>query len=70
INFIFKKNAKVAAVFYRFAAVLFICIGATIDMRSIWDVADILNALMIFPNLYNLFLKRKEITECFGTQKV
>ncbi len=47
---------------YRFLTVCTAFAGACISMNALWAAADILNALMIFPNLFLLFLKRKEIT--------
>ena len=46
---------------YRLLTVCVTFAGACIPMRTLWAVSDILNALMIFPNLFLLFLKRNEI---------
>lgn len=47
---------------YRILTVCTAFLGACVEMNTLWAAADILNALMIFPNLFLLFLKRKEIT--------
>ncbi len=47
---------------YRLLTVCTAFAGACISMNTLWAAADILNALMIFPNLYLLLIKRNEIT--------
>lgn len=47
---------------YRLLTVATAFAGACVPMQTLWASADILNALMIFPNLFLLFLKRNEIT--------
>lgn len=40
-----------SATYYKAVFVLFIIIGATIDLRLAWDISDTLNGLMAIPNL-------------------
>lgn len=47
---------------YRLLTVCTAFAGACVPMNALWAAADILNALMIFPNLFLLFLKRNEVT--------
>lgn len=54
---------------YRLLSVCMAFFGAFVPLRSLWAAADILNALMILPNLFFLFLQRKEvvyISKCKG----
>ena len=46
---------------YRLLSVGASFFGAFVPMRALWAAADVLNALMILPNLLLLFLQRKEV---------
>ncbi len=46
---------------YRLLSVAASFFGAFISLKALWAAADILNALMILPNLFLLFLQRKEV---------
>lgn len=46
---------------YRILTVSAAFLGACVSMTALWALADILNALMILPNLFLLFLQRKEV---------
>ena len=61
ISFLFSERNKTATVIYRilFASVSFL--GVYISGKVIWEISDILNALMMFPNLFLLFKCRNEI---------
>ena len=52
---------------YRGLCVAVVLLGSFLPASIFWVTADILNALMMFPNLFLLFLTRKEIT--FRTTK-
>lgn len=54
-------NSKTAFFIYRAAFSLVSVAGAFMSAGAIWDIADILNALMLMPNLFLLFKCRKEI---------
>jgi AGCS family alanine or glycine:cation symporter len=41
---------------YQLAFVVVIVIGATADLKLVWDISDTLNGLMAFPNLIGLLL--------------
>ena len=41
---------------YQVAFVIVIVLGATMDLKLVWDVSDTLNGLMAFPNLVGLLL--------------
>lgn len=58
---LFLSKKKMYLSLYRAIAVLAAFIGALASVSVIWDIADIFNGLMIFPNLFLLILKRKEV---------
>ncbi len=60
ISCLFPKS-KTARVIYRVLFSLTAFFGVNISRNIIWELADILNALMMFPNLFLLFKCRKEI---------
>ncbi len=55
------KNSKTASAVYRVAFALAALAGVAMSQNLVWDIADILNALMLMPNLFLLFKCRKEI---------
>lgn len=59
-DFLFPENPlpkKIYRALFAFAAVP----GTYIAGNAVWEISDILNALMMFPNLFLLFKCRKEI---------
>lgn len=68
ISFLFPSHGKAALSLYRLATVAFVFAGVTVSSEAVWNIADILNALMMIPNLFDLFIKRKEILKCIGTR--
>ena len=54
-------------------AVLFCVVafaGAVSSFSVVWDAADLINALLCFPNLLSLFLLSKKVTSCFVIDKL
>lgn len=47
--------------YYKFLYILMIYIGAVIPMRLVWECTDLINGLMVFPNLLALFWLRRHI---------
>jgi AGCS family alanine or glycine:cation symporter len=45
-----------AVVVYRCLFTLFVILGAVLELRVVWNIADIANALMALPNLIGLLL--------------
>ena len=41
----------------------FSVVGATVNMGLAWGIADMLNGLMALPNLFAVFVLRKEVLE-------
>lgn len=54
-------NKKTPLIIYRIAAVITAFAGCIWSAEAVWQTADIFNALMLFPNLYAIIIKRKEI---------
>lgn len=46
-----KKVRKVLVTIYRFAWVAMVFVGSTIGLSLVWNISDIMNALMAIPNL-------------------
>ncbi len=61
IRFLFGDR-RLPRTLYRTLSVAAAFAGCIIPLASVWDAADIFNALMIVPNLYALILKRKDIS--------
>ena len=47
--------------FYKVAYIVMIYVGAVMPLTLVWECTDLINALMIFPNVAALFLLRKQI---------
>ncbi len=62
IDFLFPRH-KTAERVYKVVFALAAMAGAYASNRLIWEISDILNAFMLFPNLYLLFRCRNEIAE-------
>lgn len=51
IEYLFTEKAVKA---YRIVFVIFVAVGAMLELEVVWKVADIMNGLMAFPNLIGL----------------
>ncbi len=60
LDFLFPKR-KIAENLYKGIFSLAAIAGAYVSNNLIWEISDILNAFMLFPNLYLLFRCRNEI---------
>ncbi len=47
---------------YHFCYIVMAYLGAIIPMGLVWEVTDLINAVMVFPNVIALFLLRKKIS--------
>lgn len=47
--------------YYKFVYIIMIYIGSVIPMNIVWECTDLINGLMVFPNLLALYLLRKQI---------
>ena len=69
IKYLFKSKAALRI--YQVLVILFIIVGTTIDIAKIWEVADMMNGLMVIPNVIGLiFLVRqaKKILDDYNEQ--
>ena len=54
---------KRSIVFYRILYILLVFAGATMSLSLVWNLSDIMNALMAIPNLISLLLLSGVIAE-------
>jgi AGCS family alanine or glycine:cation symporter len=58
---------------YRVAWVVFVALGATLKLELVWNISDVFNGLMAFPNLVALLLLSpviaKETRQYFAPEK-
>lgn len=47
---------------YHFCYIIMAYLGAVLPMGLVWGVTDLVNGIMVFPNVFALFLLRKRIT--------
>ena len=59
-EYLFKEKW---VVFYRYAWVLFVLMGALFELEVVWNFADAMNALMAIPNLIGLLLLSRIISK-------
>lgn len=48
---------------YQALWIVVIFLGATLNLNTVWNIADILNALMCIPNVIAVFICRKELVK-------
>ncbi len=54
VQYLFKKNAKVAVVVYSVVSVAFIFLGSVLKNDLVWELTDFFNYLMVIPNAFAL----------------
>lgn len=59
-----KTPEKVLLAVFRMAAVLVVCVGATMDFSVVWDTADVLMGLMALINIPVIILLSKPAVQC------
>lgn len=59
-----KTPEKVLLAVFRMAAVLVVCVGATMDFSVVWDTADVLMGLMALINIPVIILLSKPAVWC------
>jgi AGCS family alanine or glycine:cation symporter len=60
LSFVFRKR-RTALTVYRVTFTLCAFFGVFLAEKMIWEISDVLNAFMMFPNLFLLFKCRNEI---------
>lgn len=69
IKYLFKSKSAIRI--YQVLVVIFIIMGTTIDIGKIWEVADMMNGLMVIPNVIGLFIlvrQAKKILDDYNEQ--
>lgn len=59
-----KTPAKVLLAVFRIAAVVIVCVGATMDFSVVWDTADVLMGLMALINIPVIIILSKPALHC------
>ncbi len=65
----YVTKSKYAAVFYRILFCAAAVIGSSMELPLIWDITDIFNGLMIFPNLLAIIFLSPEILKIVRKKK-
>ncbi len=60
ISFLFKRKERMFEI-YKALAISFFALGCIVPLDFSWGYSDVLNCLMVYPNLFLLFIKRREI---------
>ncbi len=60
VSFLFGKRAIMP---FKIAFTVFSAIGAVVDLRTVWAVADLMNGLMAVPNLLAVLILSKEVLQ-------
>jgi len=55
VQWLFKKNEKVATVIYTVIGLVFILLGTMVSNDLVWELTDAFNYLMVIPNALALF---------------
>ena len=55
VQWLFKKNEKVATVVYTVIGLVFILLGTMVSNDLVWELTDAFNYLMVIPNALALF---------------
>lgn len=67
LTYLFKKvPSKTFMLIYRLVAVVLILIGATMEMESVWNVADLLMGVMALINIPTLFILSNTVIKCLN----
>lgn len=61
IEYLFRHNLGHSVLIYRILFSLIVYVGATTTLQTVWNISDIMNALMAIPNLISLLVLSKEI---------
>ena len=62
MEYLFNRN-KAVVMGYRILYILAVFIGPYMTVKAVWNIADIFNALMAFPVLYNRWSKDYQLNE-------
>ena len=69
VQYLFKKNMKVATIIYSVVAVLFIFLGSCLQNDLVWELTDFFNYLMVLPNVIALFALSKLVVKASKSNK-
>ncbi len=69
VQYLFKRNAKVAAAIYSVVAIAFIFLGSVLKNDLVWELTDFFNYLMVIPNAIALFAMSKLVVKAAKSNK-
>ena len=69
VQYLFKKNMKVATIINSVVAVLFIFLGSCLQNDLVWELTDFFNYLMVLPNVIALFALSKLVVKASKSNK-
>ncbi len=69
VQYLFKKNAKIAAAIYSVIAIAFIFLGSLLKNDLVWELTDFFNYLMVIPNAIALFAMSKLVVKAAKSNK-
>ena len=61
VQYLFKKNAKIATIVFTVISLAFIFIGTCVSNNLVWELTDAFNYLMVLPNVIALFAMTKVV---------
>ena len=69
VQYLFKKNAKIAVAIYSVVAIAFIFLGSILKNDLVWELTDFFNYLMVIPNAIALFAMSKLVVKAAKSNK-
>lgn len=69
VQYLFKKNSKVAVAIYSVVAIAFIFLGSLLKNDLVWELTDFFNYLMVIPNAIALFALSKVVVAATKSAK-
>ncbi len=69
VQYLFKKNAKIAAAIYSVVAIAFIFLGSVLKNDLVWELTDFFNYLMVIPTATAPFAMPKLVAKAAKSNK-
>lgn len=60
LEFLFGENSRIITI-YKIIFILFIFAGSVMSLQTVWSLSDVLNGLMLVPNLAVIIVMSKEV---------
>lgn len=69
VQYLFKKNSKIAVVIYSVVAIIFVFLGSLLKNDLVWELTHFFNYLMVIPNALALFALSKIVVASAKKEK-